>query len=73
MWGAAGNHGSMKLRRVDRFGNQLFSSAGEEAFMVSVKGPGHMDTQVIDCGDGTADIRCACHLWDCCMGTGELV
>ena len=59
-WGhcTAGQRGFLKLRRTDRFGNSLSSSTGEEGFLVAAKGPDEMETQVIDCGDGTVDIRC---------------
>lgn len=48
----------MKLRRVDRFGNSLVGSTGELGFLATAKGPDDMVTQVVDCGDGTIDIRC---------------
>lgn len=48
----------MKLRCADSFGNRLSSSSGESAFVVDVKGPDAMETHVVDCGDGTVDIRC---------------
>ena len=53
-----GQQGSMKLRRVDRFGNSLVGSTGELGFLATAKGPDDMVTQVVDCGDGTIDIRC---------------
>ena len=48
----------MKLRCADSFGNRLSSSSGESAFVVDAKGPATMETHVVDCGDGTVDVRC---------------
>ena len=53
----AGKQGSIKLRRVDQYGNALTSSAGEAHFVCSSAGPEPLDTQVIEIGNGFVDIR----------------
>ena len=47
------------MRCADSFGNRLSSSSGESAFVVDVKGPDTMMTHIVDCGDGTVEVRCA--------------
>ena len=53
----AGKQGSIKLRRVDKYGNALTSSAGEAHFVCSSAGPESLETQVIECANGIVDIR----------------
>ena len=62
---AAGTQGSIKLRRVDQFGNALTSSAGEPHFVCTSTGPESLDTQVVECGNGLMDIRRAYVLNSC--------
>lgn len=44
----------MKIRRIDRFGNR---ATGGGSLVVTGHGPGRLDVTVIDCGDGTSDIK----------------
>ena len=70
---AAGEQGSIKLRRVDQFGNSLTSSAGEAPLHCTSAGPEPLDTRVIECGNGVVDIRRALLHVRCIMTDSDLL
>ena len=54
---AAGQAGSLTTWRVDRFGNRITCAAREVPFLASGSGPGTLNTQTIEKGDGSLEIR----------------